>query len=222
MYVRLLVTWVPAVRPAGFDRGLYYAGKYALRIILACVDSVPCRIGVYSIRSVPGISTAQNGGARCYRHALAWRRHTRCAWVFPYPIRLFRPNIPVSVRLHHLGKRLADQPPRCGLPPSAGSAMRRPRADRSVRPSDPLYPHRHGLITQPNGPCAARLHRGRLNAVIHKDGHFYFVSLRKHKNQSRQYCSSFWFSIRSRAVPHEPAVGTITSSPGRQSAGVAH
>lgn len=40
-------------------------------------------------------------------------------------------------------------------------------------------------------------------------------------NQSRQYWSSFWLSIRSLAVPQLPAVGTMTSSPGLQSAGVA-
>ena len=51
--------------------------------------------------------------------------------------------------------------------------------------------------------------------------HTYFFSRRKHMNQSRQYWSSDWLSIRSLAVPQEPAVGTITSSPGLQSAGVA-
>ena len=40
-------------------------------------------------------------------------------------------------------------------------------------------------------------------------------------NQSRQYCSSVWLSMRSFATPQLPAVGTMTSSPGLQSAGVA-
>ena len=40
-------------------------------------------------------------------------------------------------------------------------------------------------------------------------------------NQSRQYWSALWLSIRSLAVPQLPAVGTMTSSPGLQSAGVA-
>ena len=41
-------------------------------------------------------------------------------------------------------------------------------------------------------------------------------------NQSRQYWSSVWLSMRSLAVPQLPAVGTMTSSPGRQSAGGGH
>jgi hypothetical protein len=40
-------------------------------------------------------------------------------------------------------------------------------------------------------------------------------------NQSKQYWSSLFVSIRSLAVPHDPAVGMMTSSPGRQFAGIA-
>ena len=42
------------------------------------------------------------------------------------------------------------------------------------------------------------------------------------KNQSYALNPSSFPSIRSSAVPHDPAGGTITSSPGRQSAGVAY
>ena len=54
-----------------------------------------------------------------------------------------------------------------------------------------------------------------------RGGASYFFSLLKHMNQSRQYWSSELFSMRSFAVPQLPAVGTMTSSPGLQSAGVA-
>ena len=43
----------------------------------------------------------------------------------------------------------------------------------------------------------------------------------RQRNQSRQWVSSAGFVIRSCATPHEPGGGTITSSPGCQSAGVA-
>lgn len=49
----------------------------------------------------------------------------------------------------------------------------------------------------------------------------HFFSRRKHMNQSRQYMLGSSDSTRSLAVPQDPAVGTMTSSPGLQSAGVA-
>ena len=43
----------------------------------------------------------------------------------------------------------------------------------------------------------------------------------RQRNQSRQCVSSAGLVMRSCATPHEPGGGTITSSPGCQSAGVA-
>lgn len=45
--------------------------------------------------------------------------------------------------------------------------------------------------------------------------------LKKHINQSKQYISLFLVSIISLATPHDPGGDIITSSPGRQLAGVA-
>jgi hypothetical protein len=48
-----------------------------------------------------------------------------------------------------------------------------------------------------------------------------FGTFLKHMNQSRHVTPSSLPCTRSSAVPHDPAGGTITSSPGCQSAGVA-
>lgn len=53
--------------------------------------------------------------------------------------------------------------------------------------------------------------RGLLCGSIKEAVHYTFFSLLKHMNQSRQYLSSSLLSMRSLAVPQEPAVGMMTS-----------
>ena len=96
------------------------------------------------------------------------------------------------------------------------SIARYPRTVILATPSSVLRRRLSRKCPPPVRPDRTRPHRCRIAASTSSAG-----SCLVQKNQSAHSTPSTPPVIRSSAVPHEPAGGTITASPGRQSAGVA-